>query len=525
MELYGSDRSPSSTSSDACNSSSSSTITSSANSNSANLSVGHGRSSSLRDLDELLMGGNDLDALPFEFGCDFSAAFEDKYLAPPLSTSSTSRLATMGAESGFDILPPLSASLLSPPTNFYLNSPPSRFIHADQDRIRTGSCSRASSTGASMSVISFDRRSDAVVPRASSAASHSALAESLLSSSSSRCASRSDLGFAASPLSTPDGSECDDPPAARGSKSTHIGRWTKKEHELFLEGLKLYGKSWKKISSLVVTRTLVQIRTHAQKYLQKQAKNAQKAAAAAAAGGDGAPLFSASSKASRHHSQRLEQSFGDHLDAWKGAPISFPDLLSAHAAASSAFARTTASSPYTLAAIAKRDGMCKLDQLLQDEPSQYAAAMDGYYQSPLGTDDAILQQPLYASWPRSESHDGGVQTSSTLLPSASMLSLPSKRRRLDPLQHLVNPMDAMSSSAAAESAPHPHAGVFGLGAHQLSGPSSSSSTGLFNGMDFAPHLHAYASPSTQFAGGTEYGSSASSSSSTDSNTYSSWQLP
>ncbi|EQC31384.1 hypothetical protein SDRG_10985 [Saprolegnia diclina VS20] len=60
--------------------------------------------------------------------------------------------------------------------------------------------------------------------------------------------------------------------ASGTSVETQTGRWTKKEHELFLEGLKRYGKSWKHISNLVVTRTLVQIRTHAQKYLQKQNK-------------------------------------------------------------------------------------------------------------------------------------------------------------------------------------------------------------------------------------------------------------
>ena len=41
---------------------------------------------------------------------------------------------------------------------------------------------------------------------------------------------------------------------------------------LFLKGLELYGKSWKKISQIVKTRTVVQIRTHAQKYLIKSDK-------------------------------------------------------------------------------------------------------------------------------------------------------------------------------------------------------------------------------------------------------------
>jgi hypothetical protein len=41
---------------------------------------------------------------------------------------------------------------------------------------------------------------------------------------------------------------------------------------LFLRGLQLHGKSWKKISEIVTTRTVVQIRTHAQKYLIKLEK-------------------------------------------------------------------------------------------------------------------------------------------------------------------------------------------------------------------------------------------------------------
>lgn len=54
----------------------------------------------------------------------------------------------------------------------------------------------------------------------------------------------------------------------------HTGRWTRAEHELFLEALKKYGKEWKKVASMVKTRTVVQTRTHAQKYFQKYAKSA-----------------------------------------------------------------------------------------------------------------------------------------------------------------------------------------------------------------------------------------------------------
>jgi hypothetical protein len=48
---------------------------------------------------------------------------------------------------------------------------------------------------------------------------------------------------------------------------------------LFLKGLELHGKGWKKIASLIKTRTVVQIRTHAQKYFLKLQKARQ--------GGDG----------------------------------------------------------------------------------------------------------------------------------------------------------------------------------------------------------------------------------------------
>jgi len=52
----------------------------------------------------------------------------------------------------------------------------------------------------------------------------------------------------------------------------HTGRWTKSEHETFLKALRKYGKEWKKVAAMVKTRTVVQTRTHAQKYFQKLQK-------------------------------------------------------------------------------------------------------------------------------------------------------------------------------------------------------------------------------------------------------------
>lgn len=49
----------------------------------------------------------------------------------------------------------------------------------------------------------------------------------------------------------------------------HSRRWTAEEHRLFLEGVMLYGKDWKKMQPLIKTRSLVQIRTHAQKVFKK----------------------------------------------------------------------------------------------------------------------------------------------------------------------------------------------------------------------------------------------------------------
>lgn len=41
------------------------------------------------------------------------------------------------------------------------------------------------------------------------------------------------------------------------------GRWTKKEKQLFIDGLRYYGKDWKRVEKFIGTRSGAQVRSHA----------------------------------------------------------------------------------------------------------------------------------------------------------------------------------------------------------------------------------------------------------------------
>ncbi|CAH0517089.1 unnamed protein product [Peronospora belbahrii] len=59
----------------------------------------------------------------------------------------------------------------------------------------------------------------------------------------------------------------------KGQTGMNGGRWTEQEHQRFLAGLRLYGREWKKVAGKIKTRTSAQIRSHAQKYFAKLARD------------------------------------------------------------------------------------------------------------------------------------------------------------------------------------------------------------------------------------------------------------
>jgi SHAQKYF class myb-like DNA-binding protein len=64
----------------------------------------------------------------------------------------------------------------------------------------------------------------------------------------------------------------DESVSSANSAALRGGRWTSEEHERFLAGFRLHGHKWKRVQMVVRSRTVTQVRTHAQKYLLKLQK-------------------------------------------------------------------------------------------------------------------------------------------------------------------------------------------------------------------------------------------------------------
>lgn len=54
------------------------------------------------------------------------------------------------------------------------------------------------------------------------------------------------------------------------NKGYNTGRWSKDEHNRFMQAIEIHGKDWKKVQEYVGTRTSAQSRSHAQKVLPKE---------------------------------------------------------------------------------------------------------------------------------------------------------------------------------------------------------------------------------------------------------------
>ncbi|KAF8379587.1 hypothetical protein HHK36_029028 [Tetracentron sinense] len=84
-------------------------------------------------------------------------------------------------------------------------------------------------------------------------------------------------GLAPFATATTTSSSSDDPTTKKIRKPYTISKsresWTDQEHDKFLEALQLFDRDWKKIEAFVGSKTVIQIRSHAQKYFLKVQKS------------------------------------------------------------------------------------------------------------------------------------------------------------------------------------------------------------------------------------------------------------
>lgn len=51
------------------------------------------------------------------------------------------------------------------------------------------------------------------------------------------------------------------------------GRWTRTEHDRFIKALEKFGRDWTSVQKFVKTRSLSQVRSHAQKFFMKMSSS------------------------------------------------------------------------------------------------------------------------------------------------------------------------------------------------------------------------------------------------------------
>ena len=61
-------------------------------------------------------------------------------------------------------------------------------------------------------------------------------------------------------------------PFSKEKEKYQDGNWTKEEHQRFIESIFIFGFDWKKMEQYIQTRTIVQVRSHSQKFIYKLKK-------------------------------------------------------------------------------------------------------------------------------------------------------------------------------------------------------------------------------------------------------------
>uniref|UniRef100_K3WUM8 Uncharacterized protein n=1 Tax=Globisporangium ultimum (strain ATCC 200006 / CBS 805.95 / DAOM BR144) TaxID=431595 RepID=K3WUM8_GLOUD len=152
--------------------------------------------------------------------------------------------------------------------------------------------------------------------------------------------------------------------SASSPKSTkaNTGRWTDAEHKLFLKGLEAFPyRAWKKIATLIKTRTVVQIRTHAQKYYQKLEKE------------------EARMKDREHHHDRATHSHGyndrsSHKESSLLSSSASSSSLCSHTSDASDYSDESSFTPKSSNSPAKKKTMLRKRKFTMDEDSPASGA-------------------------------------------------------------------------------------------------------------------------------------------------------